>query len=366
MRTDFRIRGVLAVVLAITLMIPVGISASGALAADEAVPNPAGDCKGAPITTRAGQLCGPPIVFADANSGDLWITDEFGTGPFRLTRTPGIEDNPSAMGFWIAYDVTPRTGGNRDIFMLSLLGGGRLQLTGLKSDDFDPTLASPVDIMTGFGMPIVFSSDRQMGRQGGKCGIELFVEVYGVFGPYQRVSECNRVDKLDAEMASDNSTVAFTGIGQTGDMQVWWLGAGNQEKLTSGQALSGYPSWAPGGSQSSSPTPPSTTFAAPPIAPAAAAGNQIITYSHLTAGGGDLYNLDTFGGSKAPYITAPANSVDYLAPEWDVFGTRVLFVRAQGVRSQLGWAFEDGTIGDQTVTSTDFYVTAADWANFLI
>lgn len=367
MRSNYRTRGILAAVLALALLVPLAIFATNAVADGQSAPQIDSTCPTGPVTVRGFQLCQAPIVFADATSGDLWVTDELGSGPYRITRTPAIEANPSTMGTWIAYDVMPRDGGNRDIFMMSSIGGARIQLTGLKSDDYDPSLGYPMDPYTGFGMPIVFSSDRAQGKQGGKCLDELFIELYGIFGPSRRVSECNRVDKFDAELAGDNLTIAFTGEALVnGDLRVWVVDDADQQKLPTGPSLAGYPSWGPGWSSSSPPPTSSSTPPAPapdraaPL-PAQAAGNTNVTYASLSSGGGDLYSIQSDGSGKGQFLAAPNSNTVLIAPEWNIYGDRILFVRQIGTTSRVGWVWADTSLGDMAVTDNSFYVTGADW-----
>ncbi len=301
------------------------------------------------------------IVFADAYSGDLWLTDELGSEPIRLTNTPAIEDNPAGVFPWIFYDVTPAGGGKRDIWMMSLLGAGRIKVTGLRSDDFQPFaqvaygMATPeepdpsVPSVRGPGIfyPIIlgYTSNRLMGKKGlRRCGYELFGELFTITGP-ELLTPCNRTDKIDGEFSLDIEELAYTGFPWTTFEPDIHLTDGTTDSMVTSNGRSFEASWAPD---------PTT------LRPREAAGSTELTYTKF-GDHGELFNIMSDGTGDTLFAAPPSESVNYWGAEWQLYGERLLVVRGTPKRSTVATLMPDGSSPMIVTDPLEFWVTNADF-----
>ena len=307
----------------------------GGLMAVVAAPASAGICEEkSPFTDTerraAGldEICGEPIVFSDAKTGDLFLTDDEGNGPVRLTNTNAIEQNPAGLFPWVFYDATTKDGS--DIYMMSLLdpGHARIRITGLHSEDWDPTAVSMY--MNG-GTPqsevgdramakgpgglfypilLAYSSDRDANNN--KCGIEIFAELVTITGP-ERMTACDKSDKLDPEWAGDGAPwFAY---------EAWkWNSAPPQIRVSDGLILGDedfsvlangmYPTWSPFYEDD-----------APDRDPSQPAGYENVTYTNQD---GDLWSV-FIDGSGNDFLLAPDTANQRFGEsEWDTWGNQLV------------------------------------------
>ena len=311
------------------------------------------------------------VVFSDAKTGDLWLTDAAGTDPYRLTRTPMVEDRPAALYPWVFYDGTTRDG-ETDVYQLSLLdpGAGRVRITGLKSGDYDPTAvvafettqaeSSPGDASApralgpgGLFYPVLlaYSSDRDRGKQQGKCGWELFLELLMITGP-ERISNCDKVDKFDAQLSLDGDRVAYTGLRRdefTAQIHVLEQD-GTDTTITDpsdGEAL--FPTWnpycCPGGG------------GAPDHDPSQPAGSEGLTFTRFGADeeSDGLFNIWADGTDENLFYPNDYPRRFWEA-EWSSSGDHFAAVQYRGRKSWIWMSNTDTVITDKE----RFYVNFLD------
>lgn len=316
------------------------------------------------------EICGLPIVFSDAKTGDLWLTDHEGNGPIRLTNTPMIESNPAGLFPWVFYDGTTKHGA--DIYMMSLIdpGHGRIRVTGLKSDDWDPTAVS---LFLGYeadsssmveGRPmakgpgglfypvlLAYSSDRDANNK--KCGIEIFAELFTLTGP-ERITACDRSDKLDPEWAEGAPWFAY---------EAWkWNGSPPQVRASDGLLLGDsedfsvlatgmFPTWSPfccienGDGPDRDPQQP--------------AGNENVVY---TAPNGTLRDV-YIDGSDDEFLAGPPSDNSRLGEsEWDAFGYELVVNVYTNNKSWLALVGKGG-VGPTITNKKKFVVQSMDFVS---
>lgn len=345
-----------------------GITPSSGSVSDPTAPDVKLPAKYAPLDTDS------LIVFADAKTDDLWVTDADGSDFVRLTHTAVVESDPSAWFPWVVYEARDKDG-NSDIYMTSMISklelgsAGRIKISGNRSNDWDPTIvglsesspapeeAAPIvgarasrrpELRSIFGDALIaYSSDRKEGNKKG-CGVELFAEWFTVTGPVL-VSECDGVDKYDPEFSLFGEYLAYTGIKNNGDTDVWVGGSlfapMDPVKATGGPGDAEHPTWAPEALAASAARPE----------PHQPAGSFPITYTKFAASNDFVGELWTMGITDEKTLSSNA---DLLAPEWNALGEALLFIKAKGKNSRVAWW---AGAGINEVTPDKFWATGADF-----
>ncbi len=335
---------------------------SGLLIVSTASPASAGACAFQPERLPIARGLGgcDLIVFADAYTGDLWLTDELGSEPVRLTNTPAIEDNPAGVFPWIFYDSMPADGGKRDIWMMSLLGAGRIRVTGLRTDDFQPFAQVAFDSATpeepdpnvpavrgpGVFYPILlgYTSNRFMGEVGHRrCGYELFGELFTITGP-ELLVPCDRTDKVDGEFSLNLMDVAYTGFPWDSGPDIF-VSDGSGASMVTDNENSFEASWAPD-----------------PLVlrPREAAGSTELTYTNFGVNA-QLFNIMSDGTGDTLFADPPNGRVNYWGTEWQLYGERLLVVRGTPRRSTVATLMPDGSSPMIITDPLEFWVTNADF-----
>ena len=346
----------------------------GAVIATTAAPAQAGDqCDEAMQGRRVYGLdaCDAIIAFADAKTGDLWLTDAQGSEPYRLTHTPMVESDPAGLFPWVFYDGTTKDGS--DIYMLSLLdpGAGRIRITGLKTQDFDPTAVMlfeggggpvPEDEVGdramalgpgGLFFPILlgYSSDRDMNQP--KCGYELFAELVTFTGP-ERITNCNKSDKFDAEWDFDGEQVAYTaykwndGIGRIHVAQ----SNGDDMNITPAGPVRDFPTWNPDCCPSDGPV------------SSQPAGDIGLNYTQFgnSATSGKLYGIWADGSGDGLWYETGNPKVGFGESEWSASGE--FYAAVQWNAAGKAWITLLGKgIGPNVTDKKEFWVQSFDFVD---
>ena len=133
-------------------------------------------------------------------AGDLWIADQTGETPRRLTSDEGIESNPffSPDGQWIAFSA--QYDGNTDVFVVPAAGGIPKRLTWHPGSDY-------VRGFTPDGKSILFTSSRH--DYSGRYTQLFTIPVEGGFPVRLKIPNAHK-----ASFSADGTRMAYTPLGE--------------------------------------------------------------------------------------------------------------------------------------------------------
>jgi Tol biopolymer transport system component len=174
------------------------------------------------------------IAFASDRAGnknlDIWVMNDDGTNPVRLTTDPLPEVFPawSPDGRKIAFARGNR--GSTGIFVMNADGSGQTQLTSSVGNDIEPTWSPD-------GSKIAFSSRRDGNRE---------IYVMNADGSGQINLTNNSAIDVDPNWSPDGKRIAFTGD-RSGALAVYTMIPNGKDlrKLTDDSLAAWIPAWSP-------------------------------------------------------------------------------------------------------------------------
>jgi Tol biopolymer transport system component len=220
----------------------------------------------------------------DAGNIDIYMMQEDGSSPTRLTTDPGLDVEPawSPDGTRIAFSTN--RDGNYEIYTMNADGSGQTNLTNDNGDDRDAAWSPD-------GTKITFASERDGDS-------EIFVMNADGSSPVQLTDNILFIDARPA-WSPDGSKIAFDSD-RDGDNEIYVMSAADgsgQTNLSDDSSLDVEPTWSPDGSK--------------------------IAFRTNRDGNREVYVMNATDGSGQANLTN--NPENDFSPSWSPDGTRISF-----------------------------------------